>query len=162
MKNLLFLQWHLIFTFICVISIILFQCGIAKEIWIKDSSFLSYITYIIFLICSLYAGKLCYKISKNSKDIATYKNKSEIGWFISELCLTLGMMGTIIGFIMMLSGFDSLDIQNITSVQALLTQLGGSMATALYTTIVGLVCGSILKLQFFLIAIELDKLENKI
>lgn len=162
MKNLLFLQWHLIFTFICVISIILFQCGIAKEIWIKDSSFLSYITYIIFLICSLYAGKLCYQISKNSKDIATYKNKSEIGWFISELCLTLGMMGTIIGFIMMLSGFDSLDIQNITSVQALLTQLGGSMATALYTTIVGLVCGSVLKLQFFLIAIELDKLENKI
>jgi biopolymer transport protein ExbB/TolQ len=72
------------------------------------------------------------------------------------------MMGTIIGFIMMLSGFDSLDIQNITSVQALLTQLGGSMATALYTTIVGLVCGSVLKLQFFLIAIELDKLENKI
>lgn len=162
MKNLLFLQWHLIFTFICVISIILFQCGIAKEIWIKDSSFLSYITYIIFLICSLHAGKLCYKISKNSKDIATYKNKSEIGWFVSELCLTLGMMGTIIGFIMMLSGFNSLDIQNITSVQALLTQLGGSMATALYTTIVGLVCGSILKLQFFLIAIELDKLENNI
>lgn len=165
MKNLLFLQWHLIFTFICVISIILFQCGIAKEIWIKDSSFLSYITYIIFLICSLHAGKLCYKISKiskNSKDIAIYKNKSEIGWFVSELCLTLGMMGTIIGFIMMLSGFNSLDIQNITSVQALLTQLGGSMATALYTTIVGLVCGSILKLQFFLIAIELDKLENNI
>lgn len=162
MKNLLFLQWHLIFTFICVISIILYQCGIAKEIWIKDSSLLSYITYVIFLFCSLYAGKLSYGVYKHPKNIAFYKNKSEIGWFVSELCLTLGMMGTIIGFIMMLVGFNSLDIQNITSVQALLTQLGGSMATALYTTIVGLVCGSILKLQFFLIALEIDKIENKI
>jgi len=162
MKNILFLQWHLVFTFICVISIILYQCGIAKEIWIKDSSFLSYITFGIFLICSLYAGKLSYSLGKVRKNTSYYKNKSEIGWFVSELCLTLGMMGTIVGFIMMLTGFNSLDIQNITSVQSLLSQLGGSMATALYTTIVGLVCGSILKLQFFLIALEIDKIESKI
>ncbi len=160
-KNFLFLQWHLIFTFICVISIILFQCGIAKEIWVKDSSYISYATYVIFMICSLFAGTLCYSLTRSKKTISEIKNKSEIGWFVSELCLTLGMMGTIVGFIMMLTGFNTLDIQNITSVQSLLSQLGGSMATALYTTIVGLVCGSILKLQFFLIALELDSIENK-
>jgi len=88
-------------------------------------------------------------------------NKAEIGWFLSEFCLTLGMIGTIVGFIMMLSGFNTLDIQNVSTVQGLLSQLGLSMATALYTTIVGLVCGSILKIQFFIVSLELDRIEKK-
>ena len=70
------------------------------------------------------------------------------------------MIGTIVGFIMMLNGFNTLDIQNIQTVQALLSQLGSSMATALYTTIVGLVCGSALKLQFFIVSLKLDSIEN--
>lgn len=163
MKYLLFLQWWLIFTFICVVSIMCSQSGIALEIWQKDSSMISYATFAIFLACSVFCGKLSYAICrKKSKDeLQSYKHGAEIGWFVSELCLTLGMMGTIVGFIMMLSGFNSLDIQNTTTIQSLLSQLGQSMATALYTTIVGLVAGSLLKLQFFLVSLEIDKIENR-
>ena len=167
MKYTLFLQWWLIFTLICVLSIFTSYAGFAKEIWVKDSSYISYFTYIVFLICTIFCGNISYLICKNGKKFGEvalnyYVNKAEIGWFTSELCLTLGMIGTIVGFIMMLSGFNTLDIQNIQTVQQLLSQLGQSMATALYTTIVGLVCGSFLKLQFFLVSIELDKLENSL
>lgn len=161
MKYLLFLQWHLIFTLICVFSIMLHYCGIAGDIWHKDASMISYAIYAIFIGCSIFCGKLSFNICKGSVNVPSYTNKAEIGWFFSELCLTLGMIGTIVGFIMMLSGFNTLDIQNISTVQGLLSQLGLSMATALYTTIVGLVCGSVLKLQFFLVSLELDRIEKK-
>lgn len=165
MKYLLFLQWWLIFTVICVMSIFTYYTGFAKEIWIKDSSFISYATYAVFMVCSIYCGGISYEMCKNTKSSNQKKmnelvGKTEVGWFVSELCLTLGMIGTIIGFIMMLNGFNTLDIQNIQTVQALLSQLGSSMATALYTTIVGLVCGSALKLQFFIVSLKLDSIEN--
>lgn len=167
MKYLLFLQWWLIFTVICVSSIFTTYTGFAKEIWNKDSSFISYFTFVIFVLCSIFLGKVSFEICKHGKNFKKnsfleYTHKTEIGWFASELCLTLGMVGTIVGFIMMLSGFNSLDIQNIQTVQQLLSQLGQSMATALYTTVVGLICGSFLKLQAFLISIELDKLEQSV
>lgn len=165
MKYILFLKWWLIFTIISVLSIFTFYSGFAKEIWIKDSSYISYFTFLIFFICTIFCGKLSHSICKqhekiDSKNIIEYIHNVEIGWFVSELCLTLGMIGTIVGFIMMLSGFNTLDIQNIQTVQQLLSQLGQSMATALYTTVVGLVCGSILKAQCFLLSVELDKIEQ--
>ena len=49
MKYTLFLQWWLIFTIICVLSIFTSYAGFAKEIWVKDSSYISYFTYIVFL-----------------------------------------------------------------------------------------------------------------
>lgn len=161
MKYLLFLQWHLIFTLACVVSIMLYHCGMANEIWQKDASMISYAIYAIFVGCSIFCGRLSFNICKKPAYASIYINKAEIGWFFSELCLTLGMIGTIVGFIMMLSGFNTLDIQNISTVQGLLSQLGLSMATALYTTIVGLVCGSVLKLQFFLVSLELDRIDKK-
>lgn len=161
MKYLLFLQWHLIFTLICVVSIMMYYCGMASDIWQKDASMISCAIYSIFIVCSIFCGKLSFNICKNPGLFQIYMNKAEIGWFFSELCLTLGMIGTIVGFIMMLSGFNTLDIQNVSTVQGLLSQLGLSMATALYTTIVGLVCGSILKIQFFIVSLELDRIEKK-
>ena len=167
MKYILFLQWWLIFTIISVLSIFTTYSGFAKEIWIKDSSYISYSTFVMFIICSIFCGKISYNLCKNGSKfgksaLSDHIHKVEIGWFVSELCLTLGMIGTIVGFIMMLSGFNSLDIQNIQTVQQLLSQLGQSMATALYTTVVGLVCGSILKLQCFLISIKIDKIEQNL
>ena len=84
----------------------------------------------------------------------TYKNKTiesktEIAWFVSELCLSLGMIGTVIGFIQMLAGFSSLNIGNVSSMQSLVVNMGYGMATALYTTLAGLIFGNILKIEAF-------------
>ena len=74
---------------------------------------------------------------------------------------SLGMLGTIIGFCLMLVGFENLDISNQQTVQGLLAELGKSMATALYTTLVGLLCGQLLKVQAFILSLHLNKLEHK-
>jgi hypothetical protein len=49
---------------------------------------------------------------------------------------------------------------NQKSIQNLLSDLGKSMATALYTTLVGLICGQLLKLQTFIFSLHLNKLER--
>lgn len=171
MKYILFLKWWLLFTVICVSSVFINYTGFFEEIWQKDSSCLSFVTLVLFFITTIFCGihtfSLCRESETFKKERQTassiarlqyYERLEEIGWFISELCLTLGMMGTIIGFIMMLSGFETIDMSNPQTIQNLLTQLGKSMATALYTTIVGLVCGSLLKIQYFNFSLELQKL----
>ncbi len=81
----------------------------------------------------------------------------EVGWFTSDLCLTIGMIGTVIGFIMMLSGFATVDISNAKTIQDLVKALGVGMSTALYTTLVGLVCSICLKIQYFNLNQAIDK-----
>lgn len=159
MKYFLFLKWWLLFTIICISSVFIYYTGFFEEVWVKDSSYLSYATLVLFFITSLFCGGNIFCFCKNKNpDLKYYERLEEIGWFISELCLSLGMMGTIVGFIMMLSGFESVDMSNPQTIQNLLSQLGKSMATALYTTIVGLVCGSLLKIQVFNVSLELQKL----
>ena len=82
----------------------------------------------------------------------------EVRWFTSDLCLTVGMMGTVIGFIMMLSGFKDVDVSEVKTIQTLVKNLGSGMSTALYTTLSGLVCGSVLKIQYF----NLNQAVNKV
>ena len=63
--------------------------------------------------------------------------------------MSLGMIGTVIGFMMMLAGFIDVDFSDFDSVQALIMKLSAGMSTSLSTTLVGLIASVILKIQFF-------------
>ena len=67
------------------------------------------------------------------------------------------MIGTVIGFIAMLGGFINLDIENIETIQDLITELGSGMSTALYTTLTGLISSVLLKIQCFNLSYSIDK-----
>ena len=72
----------------------------------------------------------------------------EIGWFITEACLALGMIGTVTGFLLMLNGaFIEIDLSNPTTIQNSLIKMALGMSTALYTTLTGLICSLALKIQ---------------
>ena len=169
MKYSAFLKWWLFFTLTVVIGIFAYYTGILAIIWQKDASYISYFTMLIFYTTSLICGSHIYRLcgttlepvligmAKSKATLKSFERHEEIGLFVSELCLNLGMLGTIIGFVMMLSGFDGLDIAKQQTVQALLAELGESMATALYTTLVGLICGQLLKIQYFILSLELQK-----
>ena len=156
----LFLKWFIVF-WLCIIStFICWHQGVLGEIYNKDASYISIGTLILFYLMTLWCGHTTWKLSSDKKvDYQHYLRLEEIGWFASELCLTLGMAGTIIGFIMMLDGFENINISQQQTIQSLLASLGSSMATALYTTIVGLICGAILKFQYFNFSLELSKHE---
>lgn len=166
MRNESFLKWWLLFVLMIVGTGYAILLKIPQNIWIKDASFLSAATFAIFIVqsiaCGNYIGQMGNLEKMDRKTFELFGRREEMGWFVSELCLNLGMLGTIIGFVMMLTGFETLDISNVKTVQGLLSELGKSMATALYTTMVGLICGQLLKLQYFLFAQRLASFESQL
>ena len=51
-----------------------------------------------------------------------------------------------------------MDVSEVKTIQTLVKNLGSGMSTALYTTLSGLVCGSVLKIQYF----NLNQAVNKV
>ena len=70
------------------------------------------------------------------------------------------MIGTVSGFIMMLSGFYTVDVSQLHTIQELMKQLGAGMSTALYSTLVGLVCSALLKIQYFNLNQAVDRIRK--
>ena len=62
---------------------------------------------------------------------------------------------------MMLSGFTKLDVSDVNTVQGLIKNLGIGMSTALYSTLTGLICSALLKIQYFNLSQAVDKIRRK-
>ncbi len=60
------------------------------------------------------------------------------GWFLSDLLMRLGLIGTVIGFVLMLGSVYELKEADVTALQQLLATMGSGMQVALYTTLTGL------------------------
>ena len=74
---------------------------------------------------------------------ARLKRPHEKGWFLADVMLKLGLLGTIVGFILMLGSITEVKDLDVSSMQQVLREMSSGMATALYTTMAGLI-GAIL------------------
>jgi len=166
-KYVLFLKWWLFITIVAVGSIVCYKFGAFQEVWDKDSTKLSFLIMAIFAFMSGWCGVKTWSLSKQDEEYleeeatANYERLANIGWFTSDLCLTIGMIGTVCGFIMMLAGFVNLDVKNVKSVQELISQMGYGISTALYTTLVGLICSAFLKIQYFTLGQAISRHKDK-
>lgn len=162
----LFLKWWLFFVLVIVASIISFDLGVFHDIYLKDGSYLSWVIFIIFYYMTVWCGIKNWNLSRLEKENLSNNSvfqkinlQQEIGWFASEICLALGMTGTVFGFILMLKTFLNVDTSNIQSMQNMVVEMGKGMATALYTTLVGLVCSILLKIQYFAVSQAIDTIK---
>jgi hypothetical protein len=81
---------------------------------------------------------------------AYYKNfeGSDSQWFLSDAVLSICMVGTLSGFLVVLySTFQGLDPSNTDSMRTAIETLASGMGTALLTSLVGLVASLIMKYQ---------------
>ena len=61
------------------------------------------------------------------------------------------MIGTVAGFLLMLgSAFQDLDVKDVSNVQEAIADMAVGMSTALSTTLMGLICSVLTKLQMVL------------
>lgn len=60
------------------------------------------------------------------------------GWFFSDMLMRLGLIGTVIGFVLMLSSVYQLKDDDVQALKQLLGTMGSGMQVALYTTLSGL------------------------
>jgi biopolymer transport protein ExbB/TolQ len=79
------------------------------------------------------------------------RRNHESGWFIADLMIRLGLLGTVIGFIFMLGSIANIDNVDLKALQQLLSNMSGGMRTALYTTLSGLSAGILLSFQYQLL-----------
>jgi biopolymer transport protein ExbB/TolQ len=82
--------------------------------------------------------------------IAQAKKGHESAWFMVDLLIKLGLLGTIIGFILMLGTVSQADTLDIQTMQTVLKDMSGGMGTALYTTLLGLSTSVLLSGQYLL------------
>ena len=77
------------------------------------------------------------------------------GWvrYTTDLTVALGLLGTFIGFGIILNTNLSVSLESVSEINKILSNMSMGMGTALYTSIVGLICSLFIKLQ-----IELRKL----
>jgi flagellar motor component MotA len=82
--------------------------------------------------------------------------------FISNTLVILGLIGTVIGFIIALSGVDGSVSSNPEEVSKMVSTLIQGMSVALYTTLVGSICSVWLNICFQILSTGTNKLLSKI
>ena len=139
----IFLRWWLFLPTILATTVC-YYFGFFNELLEKDATRLSFVIIGVYFLASTYVGKLTYD-QRRGKDYTTGLN---VSWFASESLLTLGMIGTVAGFIIMLGdSFGSIDTANPETLKEALSSMALGMSTALYTTLTGLIPSQALKVQ---------------
>ena len=82
----------------------------------------------------------------------------ETAWWFAAAAIKLGLLGTVVGFIVMASQIGRMPSFDLDQVQNLLKQMTAGMAIALYTTLVGLIANLWLGMQLLL----LDRLADRL
>ncbi len=79
------------------------------------------------------------------------RSREKLGWFVSEALLRLALLGTAIGFILMLIPVSALDAFDADSLRQTLTGMTDGMAIALNVTVAGIATALILKFEYYLL-----------
>jgi len=79
------------------------------------------------------------------------RGSNGFGGFASDTLMKLGLLGTIIGFIIMLAPIAGLDASDKATMKSSMGLMSDGMAVAMYTTLAGLVGSILLKIQYFML-----------
>jgi MotA/TolQ/ExbB proton channel family protein len=82
---------------------------------------------------------------------ARLRGSNGFGAFAGDTLMKLGLVGTIIGFIMMLAPIAGLDTGDRGSIKSSMTLMSDGMAVAMYTTLAGLAASILVSLQYYLL-----------
>ncbi|MBL6642094.1 MAG: MotA/TolQ/ExbB proton channel family protein [PS1 clade bacterium] len=137
---------------------LLFDRGLVGVLLEGDKSRLSWLILAIWLGMSARWLFLLRRIESTDAivedDMVRWLNH---GWFAADSVLKIGLLGTIIGFILMLAPIGELTSFDASSLQSALAAMSAGMAVALYTTLTGLIANIILRFQFQFLADAMQK-----
>lgn len=79
------------------------------------------------------------------------RGPNQFGSFASDALMKLGLLGTIIGFILMLAPIAGLDAADRASVKSSMGLMSDGMAVAMYTTLSGLIGSLLVQTQYYML-----------
>ena len=92
-----FLLWWIQVVTICFASFFIYTFNWFEALYDADQTKISFLIIIVFIGATLTVGVLSYKKLSNRNVLSNYI------WFSSETMVTLGLIGTVAGFLLMLS-----------------------------------------------------------
>jgi hypothetical protein len=90
------------------------------------------------------------------------RGREKLGFFISESLLRIALLGTAVGFIIMLIPISGLRSFEADMLRETLTAMTGGMAIALNVTVAGIGTALLLKFQYFLLDAAITELFQEI
>lgn len=122
--------------------------GIVATIWQDDVTMITTALSVMFVITNGLVGYVAYTKDFSSKIV-------DACWFLSEQMLALGMLGTVVGFIYLLTtGISSASVTDPTSLATLLASMSVGLGIALYTNAVGILASLITKGMLYAITYD--------
>ncbi|MBL7002640.1 MAG: MotA/TolQ/ExbB proton channel family protein [Gammaproteobacteria bacterium] len=88
------------------------------------------------------------------------RSRYSFGFLVADLMMKLGLLGTVIGFIIMLGSLSDLNSVDISVMQKLLADMSSGMKIALYTTLTGMLAGIFLNMKYNFLDWAIDHLMN--
>lgn len=88
------------------------------------------------------------------------RSRYAFGFLVADLMMKLGLLGTVIGFIIMLGSLSDLNSVDITVMQKLLGDMSSGMKIALFTTLTGMLSGIFLNAKYNFLDWAIDHLMN--
>jgi hypothetical protein len=79
------------------------------------------------------------------------RGSNGFGAFVSDTLMKLGLLGTIIGFIIMLAPIAGLDAADKLAMKSSMGLMSDGMAVAMYTTLAGLVGSILVRIQYYML-----------
>jgi hypothetical protein len=122
--------------------------GIITKIWYDDVTLITSALAVLYVITTGLIGYVAYTKDYASKIV-------DACWFLSEQMLALGMLGTVVGFIYLLSsGISSASVSDPTSLATLLANMSVGLGIALYTNAVGILASLISKTLLYAVTYD--------
>jgi hypothetical protein len=122
-----------------------------------DITHLSLVILGIFFCTNIAIGYYSYLVQFQQQRFD--QNKFNNLWFSSDAVLSIGMIGTLIGFlIVLINGFTDFDTSSTEQMKKVIAHIATGMGVAIITTLTGLVCSLITKLQLMLLEGENEKI----
>ena len=90
------------------------------------------------------------------------RGREKIGWFVAESLLRLALLGTAVGFILMLVPIAGLKSFDVETLRTALAGMSGGMAVALNVTVAGIATALILKLEYFFLNADIANLFHRV
>ena len=92
-KYSILLRWWLFFAVASLGTVALFLSGIIHKVNEVDVTKISFLIYAVFVVFTIRVGihtfRLCREDKITNRHVAQYYKKSDIGWFVSDMLLTL-------------------------------------------------------------------------
>ncbi len=156
------LKWWLIF---CAIVFATVYSHLTMDLFSAlNSADVTKLSFVVIGVFYIYMIALGVKLSKYCKNVNNDRCTEALGkvqhhgWFLSDIFMAVGFLGTLIGFIYML---DLSGLTNTNAAQATLVTLTTGMKTALYTTVMALIASIVTKVSLYILNNDIQQIEEE-